>query len=84
MSLRYSNVAAVVDVLTRTGAYRATKYISETHTVKATRRHKVRRGEPLGECVLTMGRPNYDEREFIKKCKKAGERFPVKKIQLKF
>jgi len=34
--------------------------------------------------VLTIGRPNYAEREFIKLCKKAGEPFPVKKMQLKF
>jgi hypothetical protein len=31
----------------------------------------------------TIGIPNY-LREFIRKCKKAGEPFPVKKIQLKF
>jgi hypothetical protein len=34
--------------------------------------------------VFTIGKPNYEEREFIKKCKKAGEPFPVKKIQVKF
>jgi len=34
--------------------------------------------------ILTVGKPNYAEREFIAVCKKAGEKFPLKKVVLKF
>ncbi|MFA5382080.1 MAG: hypothetical protein WC356_02860 [Candidatus Micrarchaeia archaeon] len=58
---------------------RATKYVSDNLTVKATSRC-VRAAKEL---ILTAGKPNYAERKFIKLCKKAGEKFPIKKIQLK-
>jgi len=68
------------------GAYKATKYLGDTTTVKATRKRykgKIYKGHAV-EIMFTVGKPNYEEREFIKKCKKAGEPFPIKKIQLKF
>jgi hypothetical protein len=34
------------------------------------------------EIVVTIGKPNYAERKFIELAKKAGEPFPIKKIQL--
>lgn len=55
----------------------------EKLVVKATKRQKPRKGENHTEMVLTIGRPNYAEREFIKLCKKAGEPFPIKKMQYK-
>jgi hypothetical protein len=68
------------------GVYKATKYISDKLTIKATRKRY--KGKFLHnkvvDLVFTMGIPNYEERQFIKLCKKAGESFPVKKIQLKF
>lgn len=36
------------------------------------------------EIILTIGRPNFRQRMFIKSCIKAKEEFPVKKIQLQF
>ena len=73
--------AAIIDG----GAIKATKYNSTTETAKATKRKykSSSRTAPI-EILFTIGMPNYKEREFIKKCKKAGEPFPVKKIQLKF
>ncbi len=68
------------------GAIKATKYISEKLTVKATRKlygKKRRPSQKSLEVILTAGKPNYEERAFIKKLKKAGEPFPVKKVQLK-
>jgi len=68
------------------GAYKATKYISESETLKATRKRfkgKIYKGFAV-EIIFTLGKPNYEERDFIKACKKAGEPFPIKKIQLKF
>jgi hypothetical protein len=65
--------------------YKATKFLSERLVVKATRRRyggKIVKNGSV-DIVLTIGRPNYEEREFVKKCKKAGEPLPVKKVQLK-
>lgn len=55
----------------------------EKLVVKATKRYKSKKNENHAEMVLTIGRPNYAEREFIRLCKKAGEPFPVKKMQIK-
>lgn len=68
------------------GAYKAVKYLDEKETIKATRKRyggKIRKGRTI-DIVFTVGKPNFEEREFIKKCKKAGEPFPIKKIQLKY
>jgi hypothetical protein len=68
------------------GAVKATKYISEKLTVKATRKLYGKKRLPSRkayEIVLTAGKPNHEERAFIKKLGKAGEPFPVKKVQLK-
>lgn len=64
--------------------YRATRYIADDLTVKVTRRHRPRARARQEEFVVTFGKPNYAERAFIRKCKLAGEPFPVRKIQLKF
>ena len=68
---------------TMNGNRRATKYVSPSFTIKATRQHKYRPGALSGTVIVTLGRPNYAEREFIKKAKKAGEPFPVRKGQLR-
>jgi len=67
------------------GAYKATKYLNEKLTIKATKK-RYKKGVVHGalDIVFTVGKPNYVERDFIKKCKKAGEPFPVKKIQVKY
>lgn len=64
----------------------ATKYISPKLILRLT---KTRVGKKMPHfndnisCTLTIGRPNFLEREFIKLCKEAGEPFPVKRVQLK-
>jgi hypothetical protein len=63
--------------------HKATKYVSEKSTIKVTRIGKPSKNGTLNFRV-TIGVPNYLERKFIKDCIKAGEKFPVKKIQLKF
>jgi hypothetical protein len=68
---------------------RATKYLSDKLVVRAVAPvfsfPGRRDGRSKRETILvTVGSPNYAERQFIKSCKKAGESFPVKKIQLKF
>jgi hypothetical protein len=66
--------------------YKATKYLTEQLTIKATRKrfkNKIYKTGKITEIMFTIGRPNYQEREFIKLCKKSGEPFPIKKVQLK-
>jgi hypothetical protein len=86
MKIPMNAVTQVVEVLLRTDARKATKYLSERDVVKASRRIYRRgraRGADIG-IVLKIGRPNYEEREFIRRCKAAGEPLPVRKVQLKF
>lgn len=61
----------------------AVAYINKDFTVKATRRFKPNQREQRIEIVLTIGAPNYEQRKFIKLCKQAGEKLPLKKIQYK-
>ena len=74
-------VVAVVRTVLHGYARRATKYLDDHTIVRATRRGSVRKNARTDELVLTVGKPNYRERKFIKLCKEAGEPFPVKKIQ---
>jgi hypothetical protein len=80
------SIADVIGTLLSSGAKTATKYVSEKLTIRASRRIYRYNGKPGNdiEVVLTIGKPNFEAREFIKLCKKAKEPFPVKKIQLKF
>ena len=77
--------AAVVAALLATNARQALKVISPTEVVQATR--LAYDGKFIRQhvhIVVTAGRPNYLARRFILACKKAGELFPVKKIQLRY
>ena len=62
---------------------RATVYLSPTCTVKVSNVRKVGKRDQYVTLAVTYGKPNYEERLFIKACKKAGEQFPVKKVQFK-
>ena len=62
---------------------RATYYISPTLVVKATRHNKIDKRSRHESFVVSFGRPNFLERRFIKQCVKAGQSFPVRKIQLR-
>lgn len=72
-------------------ARKVTLYLSPKLTVKASRmaypRDKKRghfdRRATRADTHVTVGAPNYEERRFIKACAKAGEPFPVKKMQIK-
>lgn len=77
----------VVETLLESGAVKATKYMSPSVTIKATRRlygGKIAKQSRTIDIVVTLGKPNYKEREFIKLAQKAGEEFPIWKIQLCF
>jgi hypothetical protein len=68
------------------GAYKAVKYLSPTLTIKATRKRykgKILKSRAI-DIVFTVGRPNYEEREVIKRHKKMGMDFPLNHMSEKF
>ena len=75
--------ATVCSALIGSGCRSAVKYLDEKTVVRATWRRKPSGSHTREEAVVTFGAPNYLERLFIKKAKKAGEPFPIKKIQLR-
>ena len=88
VSLPHSRLhSEVIQALVTSDARTATKYLSDKLVVRATRRLYGKTYRPSKgqlEILLTEGRPNYRERDFIRRCKTAGEPFPVRKVQLKF
>lgn len=81
--MHYLNAAnKAMFALLNSEAKRAVYYISPKEVVSVCRRHKISRRATRTEFVVKFGAPNYLERAFIKLCKKAGEPFPVAKVQL--
>lgn len=77
--------AQISEILLNGGAKRATKYFSDKLVLKGTLKTFKRGGSSrIKELLFTIGGPNYAERKFIKKALKAGEPFPIKKIQIKW
>ena len=77
----------ILDQLLSCPAVKATKYLRKDWVIKITRKtfnKKLNSTSNHQEFLLTIGRPNYLERIFIKQCLKAKEPFPIKKIQLKY
>lgn len=80
-----NNIQKVCEAVMGGEVVKATQFVSSKFIVRAVRKRfnkKIRKASNI-EIHLTLGRPNYLERKFIKDCQKAGEPFPVKKIQLK-
>lgn len=79
-------VSKAVGVLLSDTVHTATVYLSDTLTVRATRRlinGEIPRGRiSRRDISLTIGRPNYKAREFIRKAIQAGEPFPIRQVQL--
>lgn len=83
--MEYKIFSVLADMILDGEAIRATKYFSDKMVVSATRQRfggKVLHGKNA-VIIFKVGKPNFKEREFIKLCKKAGEPFPIKKIQIK-
>ena len=75
---------AVEALLSNIGLRQAIVYVAPNFVVKATRQSKPTLRTRSETFLVTVGRPAYLERRFIETCLKAGEPFPVKKVQLKF
>jgi hypothetical protein len=88
MDERSKVFAELAECILVDGAYKATKYINEKLTIKATRKRykgKIMNGRvhPI-EILFTVGKPNYEEREVIKRNMRAGMSFPCNHISEKF
>lgn len=77
-------VSATEAVLSNPKVKQASKYLSPNEVVKVTRQRRADRREKAITLLLTIGKPNFLGRRFVKAAKKAGEAFPVKKVQVKF
>lgn len=79
-------VKQTVETLLRTGAWKATKYLSPNVIIRATRMRaggKLRSGGMNMQITLTLGRPNYLEERVIRRARLAKEPFPIRKVQLR-
>lgn len=65
---------------------RATKFVSPSLVIRLVRRTYDKKVNKRGniEVSLTIGKPNYLEREFVADCKKAKVPFPVRNVQVKY
>lgn len=79
-------IAKTISALLDTGARKASLYVNPRFVINVSRHWYKRGRNDLRDPKLSVrfGLPNYVNRKFIKACKKAGEPFPVKKVQLKF
>lgn len=62
----------------------ATVYVSPTFRVTATRPHRGTKRDRSTTLVVTIGKPNYRQRLFVRLCQKAKVAFPIRKPQLTF
>jgi hypothetical protein len=74
----------VVSMLECPKLKRASNYVSPDLVINGCRMHPATKRSRSTTIVLSIGKPNYSNREFIKLCKKAGEPFPAKKMQLRW
>ena len=84
MKMKNAITQTIMRVLLCPEIRKATKYLGERDVVKCTRQRKFD-GRTRGETfLLTVGRPNYTEKKFIKAYLMAGEPFPVKRVQVQW
>jgi hypothetical protein len=66
------------------GAKRATKFLSVKDTVKATLQGKYDSRARQTTILVTVGRPNYNEQEFIDQCREVNKPFPIRKLKIQW
>jgi hypothetical protein len=85
MSIPRYVFAQLAEIVLSDGAKKATKFISPREVVKATFQGRRNVGRNRARTILfTVGAPNYAERKFIRLCEKAGEKFPIRKYQIRW
>ena len=76
---------AVIDELISVSlARKVTRFVSNNFIVRATRQFPVDHRNSRETIILTWGRPNYAERQFIKDVKKAGKALPSRKLFMSY
>lgn len=68
--------------LVNSEAKTATAYLSPTLVLRITRQGTHQSRDRRQTYLVTVGQPNHAARAFIRQCRKAGEPFPVRKVQL--
>jgi hypothetical protein len=84
MKIPRCQVMRAVEACLNEGARKAVVYLDEKTTIKVSRMFPKDGRNTRTSLMLSFGSPSYEERQFIKLCKKAGQPFPVRKIQLKW
>jgi len=79
-----AHVVALIHDFGAAGLRHAIKYLTPTLVVKATVMHKHIRRASQVSMVVTIGRPNYRERRYVRALKRAGVQFPCRKVQLRY
>lgn len=74
----------ILRTLVDTGAWKATYFQSPKEIIRMTVIGKRFKSRGNNDLHVTVGRPNYAERQYVKVLKKAKEPFPVKKLWLKY
>jgi len=86
MKIAMGWINQTIEGLLRTDSWKATKYLSPRLVIRATRirtRGRFRDLDNDTRVVLSIGRPNYLEREFIIRAAYVGKAFPVKRLQFR-
>jgi len=75
-------VRKAVEAVLETDAKTATVFMAPNQIIRATRR-MYKRGNSRGptEVLLTLGKPNYKERNLIKVYKATKQKFPITRVQ---
>ena len=83
----HEHVATLVVLMDNPFVKKATRYVNKNKTIKLTRLSYGNKPTPKNAkretFILTIGKPNCKEKEFINDCIKAKERFPVSRPQVK-
>jgi hypothetical protein len=77
-------IMKAVDAILGSDARKATVYLDENTIVRATRQRRPDARSKSQSYILTLGKPAFADRRFIRLCKQAGGPLPVRKVQLKF
>lgn len=81
-----NGIETVVNALIANAAYKATKYISPSEVITATRvvyGGRIDGRDSRVDIRVKIGKPNFNERQFIKAALAASEPFPVHRVQIK-
>lgn len=83
MEVKDQIIGSVVSTLLFSDAKKVTKFLSPKLRITATRSHKRDRRNTRESFIVTIGQPNYEQRQLVKAAIAAKEPFPIRKLQIK-